>query len=51
MPKKAVSGEEKEKAFLAWKESDEYKAIMKFNEVRQKDEDIDKIDNAYKDIW
>ena len=51
MPKKGVSPEEKEKAFVTWKESEEYKSIINFLEVRQKDEDVDKLDNAYKDIW
>lgn len=51
MPKKGVSPEEKEKAFQTWKESEEYKSIINFLEVRQKDEDVDKLDNAYKDIW
>ena len=51
MPKKGVSPEEKQKAFELWKESDEYKAIIKFEEVRAKEDDVDKLDNAYKDIW
>jgi len=51
MPKKSVSPEEKEKAFQLWKESDEFKAINKWLETRLKDDDVDKLDNAYKDIW
>jgi translation initiation factor 2 alpha subunit (eIF-2alpha) len=51
MVKKGVSPEEKAKAFELWKESDEYKSIIKWLETRAKDDDIDKLDNAYKDIW
>lgn len=51
MPKKGVSPEEKAKAFELWKETDEYKSITKWLETRLKDDDVDKLDNAYKDIW
>lgn len=51
MPKKGVSPEEKQKAFDLWKESEEFKSINKFLETRAKDDDVDKLDNAYKDIW
>ena len=33
-PKKGVSPEEKEKAFQAWKDTDEYKSILNWFEVR-----------------
>jgi hypothetical protein len=51
MVKKGVSPEEKAKAFELWKETDEYKSIIKWLETRVKDDDIDKLDNAYKDIF
>ena len=51
MPKKGLSAEEKAKQFEQWKETDEYKSITKWLETRMKDDDIDKLDNAYKDIW
>ena len=51
MPKKGLSPEEKAKQFEQWKETDEYKSITKWLETRMKDDDIDKLDNAYKDIW
>ena len=50
MPKKGLSPEEKQKAFDTWKESDEYKQILKFMEVKEKDDEVAKLDNAYKDI-
>ena len=52
MPKKAgQTPEQKLEAFKQWKESDEWKALVNFAETRVKEEDVDKIDNAYKDIW
>ena len=51
MPKKQADPAEKEKAFKVWTESEEYKSITKFMETRAKDDDVDKLDNAYKDIW
>jgi hypothetical protein len=51
MPKKQADPAEKLKAFDTWKESDEFKAISKFMETRGKDDDVDKVDLAYKDIW
>jgi hypothetical protein len=51
MPKKQADPAEKEKAFKVWTESDEYKSITKFMDTRAKDDDVDKLDNAYKDIW
>ena len=51
MPKKVQSQEEKEKAFNTWKETDEYKSLIFLLETRAKEEAVDKIDNAYKDIW
>lgn len=51
MVKKGVSPEEKAKAFELWKETDEYKSIIKWLDTRAKDDDVDKLDNAYKDIW
>ena len=51
MPKKGVSPEEKEKAFATWKESEEFKAVLNWMEIRAKDDDVEKLDNAYKDIW
>lgn len=51
MPKKGVSPEEKAKAFEVWKETDEYKSIIKWLETRLKDDDVHNLDLAYKDIW
>lgn len=52
MPKKAgQTPEQKQEAFKQWKESDEWKALMNFAEVRLKDDAVNGIDNAYKDIW
>lgn len=51
MVKKGQSPEEKEKAFNQWKESEEYKAIEHYMQTRAKEDAVEKLDNAYKDIW
>ena len=51
MVKKGQSPEEKEKAFNQWKESEEYKASENYMQERAKVDAVEKLDNAYKDIW
>lgn len=49
-PRKAVDPAEKQKQFDQWKETDEYKSILKWQETRAKEPEVDKMDNAYIDI-